>query len=163
MQRISTTPTEFYKWSRPILVGILACVCADACWHILLSGQDAYAAFLFAVMALVMTGGAIVVWRGGRAYIEEVFDDGDALVMRRGAIHVRIALRAIQRIELEEGKGDGVIQVWLKQACEFGEQVTFLPVDHGELLPRRVHKRLVEDLQSRVRIAHADEDQALDV
>ena len=76
--------------------------------------------FLFYLSALIAV--AYVFMSNGLKLLDEVYDDGDALVMLNGKAQVRVALPNISDIQWSGLR----VKLTLRQPCAFGDRLVFL-------------------------------------
>ena len=165
MRRLSSKKTFFFKHSVPITwlillalfvyVGLIDCVPGKVNWEkavpILLMPHNIF----FLLMFLFLMVSTTILFRkilDGLA--DEVWDDGDALIIRHKGVEERIPLHEIMNVSSNPRRD---IILWLRTPCAFGQKITFAPlVDRSCAAFRRLFQNseqmsnMVEELIHRI-------------
>jgi hypothetical protein len=120
MRRISSSWTFFYKRIFPaIWFGVLALFVGIS----VLAGQRA---LLFLIVPLAMIGfGYFLMKKLVFDLVDEVWDDGDALVVKNGGQDERIALADIKNVNYSPIVNPPRVTLSLRRQTAFGDQITF--------------------------------------
>lgn len=149
--RLSSTSTRFYKRVFPLL---FFGMCASLVVGTLLSRPfDPWLLVLFGGMALL---GFFVLRAVVRPLADEVFDEGDELLVRRGELKERVALSNIMNVSVSNQRPPRVT-LRLVTPGVFGAWIVFLPERTGPSLDGRdsVVDALVERIhRARARASH---------
>ncbi len=125
MQRISSRMTFFNKRVFPLIwFGLLIVFVGMA----LFSGKagNAGSPLPFLIVPIIMiVFGAFVMKKLGFDLVDEVWDDGDALLIRNGGTEERIALRDIKNVSYSPYMNPPRVTLSLRHSTAFGEQITF--------------------------------------
>ena len=122
MVRISSKSTFYYKWIFPaVWFGFLALMAVNVARSQFASGEFSPLVLLFPVMAVF---GYFIMRALIFDLVDEVWDDGDALVVRHRGAEDRIALRDIKNVNYAMGSPPRVTLSLRKQSI-FGSKVTF--------------------------------------
>jgi hypothetical protein len=120
MRRISSSWTFFYKRIFPaIWFGVLALFVGIS----VLAGQRALP---FLIVPLAMIGfGYFLMKKLVFDLVDEVWDDGDALVVKNGGQDERIALADIKNVNYSPIVNPPRVTLSLRRQTAFGDQITF--------------------------------------
>jgi hypothetical protein len=121
MVRISSKATVFYKWVFPVSwFGMLA-------WVTAASHQSAPAIFLLGLMMLLVMAmfGALLMRALIFELVDEVWDAGDALIVRNRGAEDRIALSDIKNVSYSPMMSPPRVTLSLRRQSLFGPVVTF--------------------------------------
>lgn len=81
--------------------------------------------------------------------VDEVWDDGDQLVVRNGKQEERIAFANIMNVSYMPYRPDR-ITLTLREPCRFGNEITFSPAAHSVLFNPFAKNPIVHELIERV-------------
>ncbi len=123
MRRVSSKATFYYKRIFPILFfGILLLVAVVPA----LTGSGQPPPLTFLIIPAAMAAFAYVLMKKlVFDLVDEVWDDGDALIVRNGAREERIALADIKNVSYSVLTNPPRVTLSLRQPSNFGSQVTF--------------------------------------
>ena len=147
-RRLSLRYPLFYKWIWPLfLVGILTLTEMTLLIVASLIGAEGKIP-LFIFVGLWLSFAAFSLRRQS-LLLDEVWDAGDALIVRSKGMEERIALSDIERVSYQWAiRGARRITLWLRRPCAFGDKIAFtaaLATNPGVL---------VVDLNQRAELAH---------
>lgn len=131
MQRLSSTSTGFYKRVFPVLwigfLGIFFGFSLWARWHPqAMKGPPMDVTFLW--MPLLMAGIGVVFYRRFISdLMDEVWLDGDGLVIKNRAEKRRIALADVVNVNATISTNPRRITLMLRTETRFGSEVSFVP------------------------------------
>lgn len=124
MRRISSSTTFFYKRIFPVLFfAILATV-------IVVALKDATAGVPWSPVILVVAlaaAGTLFMRKLLFDLLDQVFDDGAALVLKKGDRQERVALGDIESVHYSRFVNPPRIVLTLRRSTIFGDRVAFLP------------------------------------
>jgi hypothetical protein len=155
MRRISSRWTFFYKRIFPIIwFGFLAVFIVVSLFTT--THADTTAIFPFVMIPLIMMGfGFYIMRKLVFDLVDEVWDDGDALVVKNSGQEQRIALADIKNVNYSPWVNPPRVTLSLRRPSVFGDRVTFCaPV---RIMPLTANPR-INDLIERVdqaRLRHA--------
>jgi hypothetical protein len=149
--RISSRMTYFYKRIFPLLwIGFIAVFAGLS-----LSGGAAGRDLPFIVIPCVMVAVGFVVFRRMIwSLADEVFDAGDALVVRKGGYDERIPLSGIMNVSTALYTNPQLITLRLLRPGRFGAELAFMPATGLRINPFARNK-IADDLAERVDRARA--------
>ncbi len=152
MKRLSSSLTPWQKRALPgaILAGTAFLFVVE--WrHGRLTG-DALSWFLpaFAVVFVLLVRRSYL-WQ----LADEVLDAGDALLVRRGAVQVRVPLAGIAEVRLWSASTPPRIELRLAHPSRLGASVAFMPTWHGYTGTPLAENPVAADLVARVERARA--------
>jgi hypothetical protein len=120
MRRVSSSMTFFYKRIFPVLwFGILG-----VSFIVALKDPIAVLPFALGVLAL-MAFGYFFMRRFIFDMLDEVLDDGDALILRNGGRRERVALSDIDSVSYSTAVNPPRVTLSLRRPTVFGEKVAF--------------------------------------
>ncbi|MGZ5036261.1 MAG: hypothetical protein ACXWG1_09475 [Usitatibacter sp.] len=152
MTRISSKRTWFLKRVFPVLwFGVLAIVLAVG----LVAGLPRTQMGFIAMPLLMMAVGAFVMKKFIFDLADEVFDCGDALLVRKAGKEERIALSNIINVGMSVATNPPRLTLRLDKPGRFGNEVVFSPETPMRLDPF-AKNRIAEDLMVRVDRARVD-------
>ena len=152
MTRISSKRTWFLKKMFPVLwFGILAFTVSVG----LFAGMPRAHLEFFAVPVLMGVIGYVVMRKFVWDLADEVFDCGDALLVRKAGKEERIALSNIINVSMSVGTNPPRLTLRLDKPGRFGSEVVFSPETPMRLNPF-AKNRIAEDLIVRVDRARVD-------
>ena len=130
MKRISSKRTLFYKRVFPVLwFGIIALfTLADL--PAIGRSHGAAAPMLIAPVVMVIVGYALF-RRLLFDLVDEVWDDGDALLIRNASMEERVPLRNIINIGYSSFSNPERVTLTLREAGTLGKEIVFMPVPRG--------------------------------
>lgn len=143
MKKISAPMTFFYKRIFPVLwfgsiavfVALTARIAAIAPMLLIPAGLSAMGVFIFRRLLFDL--------------MDEVYDAGDALVVRNAGEEERISLTNIMNVSYQSFVNPPRITLSLRNPSRFGPEISFIPkLGFGQVLYRK--NPMVEDLISRV-------------
>jgi len=150
MTRISTGPNLFLKKVFPILwFGFLIFFVAQS-WFA--GAYDAQPATLLVPLAIGLVGLVfmkMIVWR----LADEVYDCGDALLIKRGDEEERVALSDIVKVEYSIVSNPPRVTLYLGGTSRFGHRIGFTPDAPFSINPFtrfRFKHLMVEELRGRI-------------
>ena len=125
MRRVSSKATFFYKRIFPIMFfGILLLVMVAPMFAGSGSGQFPPLQF-FIIPAIMAVFAYFVMGKLVFDLVDEVWDDGDALVVRKGTTEDRIALSDIKNVSYSALTSPPRVTLSLRQPTNFGSEVAF--------------------------------------
>jgi hypothetical protein len=126
MKRISSRSTVFYKRIFPLLwFGFLAFFVITALWA---SRRTHGVAVPFLVMPMLMAViGYVLFRRLIFDLVDEVWDDGDALIVRNGGTEERVTLKNIINIGFSTMTNPERVTLTLRDPGALGKELTFSP------------------------------------
>ncbi|MGZ5651874.1 MAG: hypothetical protein ACXWG8_16235 [Usitatibacter sp.] len=152
MTRISSKRTWFLKRVFPVLwFGVLAIVLAVG----LVAGLPRTQMGFIAMPLLMMAVGVFVMKKFIYDLADEVFDCGDALLVRKAGKEERIALSNIINVGMSVATNPPRLTLRLDKPGRFGNEVVFSPETPMRLDPF-AKNRIAEDLMVRVDRARVD-------
>ena len=152
MTRISSKRTWFLKKAFPVLwFGILAVTLAVG----LFAGMQRVDLAFFAVPLLMAVVGFVVMRKFVWDLADEVFDCGDALLVRKGDREERISLSNIINVSMTVAVNPPRLTLRLDKPGRFGNEVVFSPETRFGLNPF-AKNRIAEDLIVRADRARVD-------
>lgn len=126
MKRISSRSTFFYKRLFPLLwFGFLA---AFVITDLQVSRRTPVTAIPLLMMPVVMAVFGYVIFR--RLIfdlVDEVWDDGDALIVRNAGTEERVALKNIINVGFSTMTNPERVTLTLREPSHFGKEITFSP------------------------------------
>jgi hypothetical protein len=126
MKRISSRSTLFYKRCFPLLwFGFLAVFVIADLWA---SRRTHVAVIPFLIMPVVMAVFGYAIFR--RLIfdlVDEVWDDGDALIVRNAGTEERVALKNIINVGFSTMTNPERVTSALRERSHFGKEITFSP------------------------------------
>jgi hypothetical protein len=127
MRRISSKRTFFFKRVFPVLwFGFLAIFVLTAFLAIRRThGEAIPMLFMPVIMAVV---GYTLFRRLLFDLVDEVWDDGDELVVRNGGVEERLPLRSVINIGYSIITNPERVTLTLRDAGPFGKEITFMPL-----------------------------------
>ena len=124
MRRISSGMTFFYKRIFPIIwFGFLALFMAAPFVAPMIGGSTSPMAFLIAPIMMIV--GYFSMKKLVFDLVDEVLDDGDALVIKNGHREERVALSDITNVGYSQYMNPPRITLSLRIPSQFGDRVTF--------------------------------------
>jgi len=125
VQRVSSKATFYYKRIFPIIFfGILLLVTVAPL--LAGSGSGQFPPLQVFIIPAIMAGfGYFVMWKLVFDLVDEVWDDGDALVVRNGTAQDRIALSDIKNVSYSVLTAPPRVTLSLRRPSTFGPTVTF--------------------------------------
>ena len=78
--------------------------------------------------------------------VDEVYDDGDSLIVRRNKVEIKIPLGEILYFEDQTFSRPAKIKLVLLRECEFGSVVKFIPINSGS----KFRSDFAKDLSQRI-------------
>lgn len=136
MQRLSSRSTFFTKRFFPIMwFGVLGCILVAAFGFSIPRGR-AHLEFL-ALLLTVGVGGLVLMRRLLFDLVDEVWDDGDALIVKSGRFEDRIALSNIECLNINSMSHPPRVMLQLRTPCLLGASITFTPLE--EYFPFATH------------------------
>jgi hypothetical protein len=128
MKKISSDWTWFTKWGMPIIfLGPLTLIFASGLWNAI--AEPGSASLGLIVVPLIMAGMFYLMMRKFIFdLVDEIWDDGDALVARNKGVEARIELRKIVNITDLTTANWPRVTLLLREPCELGSSVSFHPV-----------------------------------
>jgi hypothetical protein len=149
MKRISSKRTIFYKRVFPVLwfgflaFFVLAGLLANRRTHV-----EAVPMFL---VPLVMTVIGYVLFRRLLFdLVDEVWDDGDALVVKNAGVEERVPLKSIINIGYSLLTNPERVTLALRDAGPFGKEITFMPLSRAFSFRWFSRNPIVDELIERV-------------
>lgn len=131
MRRLSSSLTFFYKRVFPVLwVGLVLTVCGLQIWAMQHGRADASSPpFLpLLLMPLFMLGVMFLLYRKLlRDLLDEVWLDGDNLVVTNGGEKIRVALRDVMNVNATTMTNPRRVTLMLRTDSRFGRNLTFMP------------------------------------
>jgi hypothetical protein len=126
MKRISSRSTVFYKRIFPLLwFGFIAVFVITALWA---SRRTHGVAVPFLVMPVLMAViGYVLFRRLIFDLVDEVWDDGDALIVRNAGTEERVALKNIINVGFSTMINPERVTLTLREPSHFGKEITFSP------------------------------------
>ena len=125
MTQISSRMTFFYKRVFPIFwFGFLTLFMIGPTVVALSSGQAPQPVF-FIMPIIMMVVGYVIMKKMVFSLVDQVFDDGDALLVKNGSQEDRILLADITNISYAQMMNPPQVTLSLRQPTSFGEKVTF--------------------------------------
>jgi hypothetical protein len=145
-KKISSNATVFYKRVFPVLwFGFLAIFLLMSVFAIRAGGE---AHFPFLIVPVAMAGfGYLILRRFVFDLLDEVWDAGDHLVLKKGGLEDRVPLTNIMNVSSTVAINPPRVTLTLRQPCRFGREVTFSPP--STWVPMR-QSPLVDELIERV-------------
>jgi hypothetical protein len=146
MTRISSSSTFFYKRIFPLFwFGFILFFVATGLWG---AGRTHGTAIPFLVAPVfMMVIGSVLFRRLIFDLADEVWDDGDALVIRNAGTEERIALKNIINVGFSTMTNPERVTLTLREPCSLGKEVTFSPPRRFLTLSR---SPIINDLIERV-------------
>jgi len=136
MRRLSSSYTFFYKRVFPVLwVGFVLTVSGLQLWAAQHARADASSEPLFplVLMPLFMVGVMFLLYRQLlRDLLDEVWLDGDYLVVKNRGEKIRVALSDVMNVNATTMTNPRRVTVMLRTNSRFGRSLTFMPAS-----PRR--------------------------
>lgn len=152
MTKISSNATFFYKRIFPILVFAF---CGAMSVLSLVSGVREKTTWDF-LLPLFMALGLWLLFRKSLwDLMDEVHDQGDALLVRNGGKEEPVPLANIMNVSMTKGLNPPRVTLRLVTPCRFGQQVVFTPVG-GILWTPPASLPMIDDLMVRVDQARAN-------
>jgi hypothetical protein len=147
MVRISSKATVWYKWVFPALwFGILALVAAMFVRQLLASGRFSPALVIVPAMAVF---GFFMMRALIFDLVDEVWDTGDALIVRNRGAEDRIALSDIKNVSYTVTTRPPRVTLSLRRQSLFGPAVTFCaPVHLIPLTTSPIIEKLIERIDA---------------
>lgn len=146
MTKISSNATLFYKRIFPSLVFVL--IGAMSVIVLVTSVREINAwdllSPLFAMLGFWLIA-RVSLWD----LMDEVYVQGDALVVRNGGEEETVSLANIMNISMTNVTTPPRVTIWLVTPCRFGQQVVFIPVGGIRWVPP-THLSVIDDLKARV-------------
>jgi hypothetical protein len=124
-RRLSLRFPLFYKWIWPLFwVGFLTLT--ETTLLVVVSRVGAEGKIpLIIWLGIWLSFAAYALWRQSML-VSEVWDQGDALVVRSKGMEERIALSDIERVSYQWAiRGSRRITIWLRRPCAFGDKIAF--------------------------------------
>jgi hypothetical protein len=151
MRRISSSTTFFYKWVFPIIwFGVLALFVVGPLAAPLFGKSVSLEPVALIPPAIMVVFGYFIMKKLVFDLVDEVLDDGDALVIRNKGIEERVALADIINVNYAQLTSPPRVTLSLRNPSRFGDKVTFCaPV---RLSPFAVFSPspVIEDLINRI-------------
>lgn len=143
----SATPTFFYKRVFPVLwFGVLTVIFIAGLFKVL-GGGGVSGLPLVAVPVLMAVVGFVFIKKMMLNLVDEVLDDGDALIVRNGGREERVALADIKNVNYIPFMSPPQVTLSLRRAGAFGDTIVFCgPL---RLLPQ-MSNPLVDNLVNRI-------------
>ena len=145
MRRISSRLTFYYKRILPFTwLGFLGLAVAIPLCRSALAGE--LPPLMFLVMAVIMTAvGYFILKKTIFVLVDEVWDDGDALVIKNRGQDERIALNEIKNVNYGSFSSPQRVALSLRRPTIFGEQIIFsAPVHLWPFSPNPIVKDLID-------------------
>ncbi len=122
MRRISSRMTFFYKWIFPVIwFGFLIVFVGIAIF-----GSQRSPPFPFLIVPLAMMGfGYFLMKRLIFDLVDEVWDDGQTLIVKNGGRNERVALADIKNVNYSPFLNPPRVPLSLRGQTTFGDQITF--------------------------------------
>ena len=126
MKLISSTNTFFHKLIVPLCAGLF---CAVLVIGALLDQLKPGGSRIAAVIGPLLMAGLsfMLLWQRNVCLADEVYDLGDALLVRKQGTEAKIALRNISNVTTAGGRGATRVILTLVNPCEFGTEIVFIP------------------------------------
>jgi len=126
MKRISSEITQLHKTLFPVLiVGVSVIVLAILVADMVRNKQVNYLAIGFIVLAGVYAFAESKKRITG--LVDEVWDDGDAVVIKNGNREARVALSNIRKVRYGGIGNANFVTLQLHEACSLGKEISFVP------------------------------------
>jgi hypothetical protein len=149
MKRISSKRTVFYKRVFPVLwFGFLAFfVLAD-----LLASRRTHveAVPMFLVPVVMAVIGYVLFRRLLFDLVDEVWDDGDALIVKNAGVEERVPLKSIINIGYSLLTNPQRVTLTLREAGPFGKEITFMPQSRALSFRWLSRNPIIDELIERV-------------
>jgi hypothetical protein len=150
MKRISSKWTNFYKRLFPLLwFGFLAFF---VLFGLLASRRTTHAAPIpFMLVPVVMAVFGFALFR--RLIfdlVDEVWDDGDALIVKNAGVEERVPLRNIINIGYSLLTNPERVTLTLRAAGSFGKEITFIPLPRARWFRWFSRNPIIDELIERV-------------
>jgi hypothetical protein len=149
MKRISSKRTVFYKRLFPVLwFGFLASFVLAG---LLANRRTHVEAVPMLLVPLVMTVIGYVLFRRLLFdLVDEVWDDGDALIVKNTGVEERVPLKSIINIGYSLLTNPERVTLTLRDAGPFGKEITFMPLSRAFSFRWLSRNPIVDELIERV-------------
>ena len=152
MRRLSSSTTFFYKRVFPLLwVGFVLIISGVQFWAVQHARADAPSESLFplVLMPLFVVGVMFLLYRKLlHDLLDEVWLDGDWLMVKNRGERVRVALRDVMNVNATTMTNPRRITVMLRTDSHFGRNLTFIPASPRRFLsgfnPDPIANELIE-------------------
>jgi hypothetical protein len=151
MRRLSSQMTFFYKRVFPVLwFGILALIFAVAILTTVAGGQFPLPVLI--VPVILGTFGYYLFRRLLFDLVDEVWDDGEAVIIKNGGEEERVALSEIMNVSYTVLVNPPRVTLMLRRESRFGREVTFLPPQRfSRFTPNPLITELIERIDAKRR------------
>jgi hypothetical protein len=150
--RISSRNTLIFKWVFPIAWVVFVSVAASQISETRSVVQRlVIAAALIAVSTMVF----LVMRASVRDLVDEVYDEGDHLLIRRKGLEARIAFENIMNVSFTQNTNPSRITLQLVKPCALGSSVSFSPLAPSLTSTFTGRRSIGEDLMRRAYAARA--------
>jgi hypothetical protein len=134
MRRISSRWTFFYKRVFPLFWFGILLVSVIGAWLANRKALGAQGALWLVPVVIGVFG--FVLWRLVFDLVDEVQDEGDAIMIRNFGVEERLALKNIINIGYSQMTTPERITLTLRDPCPLGKEITFMPLMRFRLFSR---------------------------
>ena len=153
--RISSRNTLVFKWVFPIawlgFVGVVAS-------HIWEAKGFVQKLVIAAALAAVSTMVYLVMRASVRDLVDEVYDEGDHLLIRRKEVEARVPFENIMNVSFSQNTNPSRITLHLVKPCALGASVSFSPLAPSLTSTFTGRRSLGEDLMRRAHAARIQQE-----
>ena len=149
MRRISSQRTFFYKRVFPVLwFGVIAILLLV---DLLASRRSPFEAVpMLAVPVMMIIVGYALFRRLYSGLVDEVWDDGDALIAKNAGAEERVPLSHVMNIGYSMFTNPERITLMLREASPLGKEITFIPLSAGFSFRWLSRNPIIDELIQRV-------------
>jgi hypothetical protein len=149
MRRISSQRTFFYKRVFPVLwFGVIATLMLV---DLLASRRSHFEALpMLAVPVMMIIVGYALFRRLYSGLVDEVWDDGDALIAKNAGAEERVPLSNVMNIGYSMFTNPERITMTLREASPLGKEISFIPLSAGFSFRWLSRNPIVDELIQRV-------------
>lgn len=133
MRRLSSATTPFYKWVFPLLWVTIVVFSGSMLWLVPKAGDDpVWLQFLPLLFMLVV--GSIIYKLRIADLLDEVWMDGDQLLLRNRGEKARVSLRDVMNVNVTTMSNPRRITLMLRSDSRFGRNLNFIPASPARFL-----------------------------
>ncbi len=133
MKLISCPTTTFHKRVLPVLCAAVFALLGAVTVAAYLVQRDIRAAAIGGVSSLGVTAVVFVaLWLRRYDVADEIWEDGDVLIVRSGSREVHIPMTNVIGLEYTRFQNPTRMTLTLREPCEFGSEIIFLPLRHKD-------------------------------
>jgi hypothetical protein len=133
MRRLSSATTPIYKWVFPLLWVTIVVLSGSMLWLVPKAGDDPVWLQLLPLLFVLVVGSIIYKLRIADL-LDEVWMDGDQLVVKNRGEKARVSLRDVMNVNATTMSNPRRITLMLRSDSRFGRNLYFIPASPTRFL-----------------------------